>query len=289
VVELTSNQVEIVFLFWLAVASGGAGALLYIKNFFAKIEKPFQQQIASFFTFISVFSLTLILIFNWLNLRLHPFAGAFSIRLFFALTVMAVYLALELIYSKISPKIRYLGMFALPISVIIMLFAWSAFEVPASIPTPLKSFSLFIHVSAALIAYGSFTVATFLAFIYLLQESQLRRKSLNPIWRRFPSLETADQACYRAVVVGEFFTVVLILIGMVWAKVVWGRMWQWDPKQVGALAMLILYGLYIVARTFWGWRGKKASYLAIIGAIAAVITYFINYFLPSIHTYGKGF
>lgn len=283
------SRVELIFLFWLAIICAGGAFLLYIKNFFSKVENSFQQRLASALTFISWFSLLLILLFYWFNLKLHPFSGPFTARIFYAFTILGAYLLVELFYAVRSPKIRYLGMFALPLSLGVMFYAWHVYQAPAAIPKALKSFWVTIHVTCALIAYGAFTVATILAIVYLLQESQLRRKSLNPVWRKLPSLETADNACYKAISLGEIFTAILILSGMVWAEVVWGRMWQWDPKQNGALAMLIIYGFYIATRSFLGWRGKRASYLAIFGFLAAIFTYFANYLFPSIHTYGKGF
>ena len=273
----------------MAIVCAGGAALLYVKNFFSKVEKPFQQRLASFLTFISWFSLLLILLFYWFNLKLHPFSGPFTARIFYAFTILTAYLIVELLYASRSGRIRFLGIFALPISLIVMFYAWHVYQAPANIPTPLKSFWVAIHVTCGLIAYGAFTVATFLAVVYLLQEAQLRRKSLNPVWRKLPSLETADNACYKAIVLGEIFTAILILSGMVWAEVVWGRMWQWDPKQNGALAMFLIYGLYIATRSLLGWRGRRASYLAIVGFLVAIFTYFVNYLIPSIHTYGKGF
>lgn len=283
------EQVEITFLFWLAIVLGGAASFLYIKNFFAKVEKVYQQRISSALTLISFFSLFLILVFEWLTFRLHPFSGPFMARIFFAFAILAIYLLVELIYSHRSPRIRYIGVFALPISVAILLFAWHSYQQVSSIPPALKSFWVTVHVSCALIAYGSFTIATLMALTYLLQEYRLKSKSLSPFWQKLPSLETADNLCYQFVVVGTIFTGILILSGMVWAKVVWGKMWQWDPKQTGALGMFVIYGFYILSRQFLNWRGRNASYLAILGFIASVITYFISYWLPSIHTYGKGF
>jgi cytochrome c-type biogenesis protein CcsB len=284
------SRVELIFLFWLAIVCAGGAFLLYVKNFFSKVENAFQQRLASALTFISWFSLLLILLFYWFNLKLHPFSGPFTARIFYAFTILGAYLIVELIYASRSSKIRYLGMFALPVSLGVMFYAWHVYQAPASIPKALQSFWVAIHVTCALIAYGAFTVATILAVVYLLQESQLKRKSLNPIWRKLPSLETADNACYKAISLGEIFTAILILSGMVWAEVVWGKMWQWDPKQNGALAMLIIYGFYIATRSLLGWRGKRASYLAIFGFVIAIFTYFANYLFPtSIHTYGKGF
>ncbi len=277
-------------LFWLALVLAGVSSIIYIRNFFVRREENIFIRLGSIAASISFFFLLLLLGIHWFRVGLHPFSGPFTARTFFAFSVIGIFLLIELLYSFKAVKTRFLGMFVMPVAVALMLFAWKSYQVSAEIPPKLKSFRVFIHVSSALIAYGAFTIATFLAIMYLLQEHQLRSKNPSQIWRKFPSLESSDELCFKAVAVGFVFSVILLLTGMLTAQMEWGKMWDWrEPRMVLTLIMVIIYGVYLFTWEVMGWRGKKGSFLAIIGYLSAIFTYFVPYILKSMHVWGRGF
>lgn len=48
----------------------------------------------------------------------------------------------------------------------------------------------------------------------------------------------------------------------------WGRAWGWDPKEVWSLVTWALFAGYLLARGARGWRGRRASVIAVVGFAA---------------------
>ena len=84
--------------------------------------------------------------------------------------------------------------------------------------------------SAAIAAYGSFAVVLVGGLIYL------RNGSL-----------VADRFA-RAGAVGVVFTTVTLVMGMLWAKPIWGTYWTWDARLTSTLVLLIIYASYLLVR-----------------------------------------
>ena len=70
------------------------------------------------------------------------------------------------------------------------------------------------------------------------------------------------------------------------AENAWGRDWGWDPKETWAFITWVVYAAYLHARSTAGWRGNRASWIAILGLVSFLINYFgVNMFVNSLHSY----
>jgi ABC-type transport system involved in cytochrome c biogenesis permease subunit len=65
----------------------------------------------------------------------------------------------------------------------------------------------------------------------------------------------------------------VIITGAAWAHKAWGKYWGWDPKETWSLITWFIYLGYLHARITFGWTGKRAAYLAIIGFVFVIITF----------------
>ena len=82
----------------------------------------------------------------------------------------------------------------------------------------------------------------------------------------------------------SFFGTVL---GGLWADDSWGRFWGWDPKENGALMIVIWNALVLHAR--WGGlvKGRGLANLVIAGNIVTTWSYFgVNELGVGLHSYG---
>lgn len=280
-----------VIVFWLALILAGVTTLFYVRIFFVRGERTIYHRLATLFSLATLIAIAAVVALQWIRTGLHPFTGPFSARVFYAFSIVLVFSIFEALYSKKVPRIKSVGVLIFPTVVLLMLFAWTQFEASSGLPPALTSFRVFVHISTAILAYGSYTVGTIFAVIYLVQESQLKKKKgLQGTAMKLPSLETAELATHRALGVGLIFTVILLLTGMFTAQMVWGRMWDWrEPREVSALMMLIVYSAYFVVRDVLGHRGRKSSYVALLGFAVAVFTYFTPVLFTSLHSWGRGF
>ena len=73
-----------------------------------------------------------------------------------------------------------------------------------------------------------------------------------------------------------------IFTGSVWAHYAWGSYWSWDPKETWSLITWLIYAALLHARLLKGWQGRRIAWLAVLGFMAVLFTYFGVRFPPGI-------
>jgi len=89
---------------------------------------------------------------------------------------------------------------------------------------------MYVHVPAAWISLGIFSIITFLSlsgFIFKNKYFFLIAKSLAPS--------------------GLVFNIVALVTGSIWGKPTWGTWWAWDARITSMLILVMFYFLYIIA------------------------------------------
>src|SRR5437660_122196 len=117
----------------------------------------------------------------------------------------------------------------------------------------------YLHVSSAIAAYGCFAVVLVGGIIYLRNESPV-----------------ADRFARAGALVGVVFTTVTLVMGMLWAKPIWGSFWTWDARLTSTLVLWIIYAGYLLVRRL-AEAGRQA---ARIGAVVGIFG-FID--VPVVH------
>jgi hypothetical protein len=77
------------------------------------------------------------------------------------------------------------------------------------------------------------------------------------------------------------------VLGGIWADYSWGRFWGWDPKENGALMIVLWNALILHAR--WGGivRPRGMAVLAIFGNVVTAWSWFgVNMLGVGLHSYG---
>jgi heme exporter protein C len=111
----------------------------------------------------------------------------------------------------------------------------------------------YLHVASAIAAYGCFAVVLVGGVIYLRNE--------NPV---------ADRFARAGALVGVIFTTVTLVMGMLWAKPVWGAFWAWDARLTSTLVLWIVYAGYLLVRRL-AEPGRQAARLAAVVGIFGFI------------------
>ncbi len=168
------------------------------------------------------------------------------------------------------------------------------FYVPAADLVPaLKSTWLWIHVSAATLAAGVFTVGTAATVMFLLADRYERRSLTSTtggvrdaLARRLPSSQSLDRTAYRAYAFAFPLWFFVLVSGAIWAEDAWGRYWGWDPKETWSFVTLVIFAAYLHARATAGWRGRSAALIALVGFVAFVFNFVgVNIFFSGFHSY----
>ncbi len=281
----------VTLLFWLSVVAAAASALFYIRDFIITGESDWMDTLASNLAVAAFGFLAVSLAVKWLYFGVTEFGIQFSTRSVYALCLLGAYVLSESLYAGRMPKIRVAGMLVMPGVLALLFYAWAGYGMEYTVTPALNSAWVVVHVILALLAYGALTVALIAAVLQIVEENRLKnKKRLDKVFRKFPPLETLESLTYKAVSVSFVFLSLVIVTGALRANMLpaW-RQWWADPKILSAIVTWAIFGAYIAGRIWFGWRGKRASFIVIAGFVIAIFTYFVNYIFPSIHNYGRGF
>ncbi len=143
-----------------------------------------------------------------------------------------------------------------------------------------SNFWLATHVVVITLGYASTFLAGFLAVVYIL------RGVLTPSLTKETALSLSKMV-YGIVCFATLFSLVGTILGGIWADQSWGRFWGWDPKENGALLIVIWNAIILHAR--WGGMIKQRGLmvLAIFGNIVTSWSWFgTNMLGIGLHSYG---
>jgi len=143
-----------------------------------------------------------------------------------------------------------------------------------------SNFWLSTHVVTVTIGYSSTFLAGTLAVIFILRKL-LRRAPDKKYERNIVSM------VYGIIFFALLFSFVGTILGGIWADQSWGRFWGWDPKENGAL-LIVLWNAVILHCRWGGYiKTKGLMLLAVGGNIITSLSWFgVNMLGVGLHSYG---
>ncbi|MDP6753735.1 MAG: cytochrome c biogenesis protein CcsA [Verrucomicrobiota bacterium] len=144
------------------------------------------------------------------------------------------------------------------------------------------NFWLATHVVIITIGYSATFVAGFLAIIYVVRDFVANRVPFGKANRM-----ALTKMIYGIVCFATLFSFVGTVLGGIWADQSWGRFWGWDPKENGALMIVIWNAAILHAR--WGGmiRERGLVSMAIFGNAVTAWSFFgTNMLGIGLHSYG---
>ncbi|HZF08927.1 MAG TPA: cytochrome c biogenesis protein CcsA [Thermoanaerobaculia bacterium] len=147
------------------------------------------------------------------------------------------------------------------------LVIWAAFfyAPPAAGFIGYSSRILYFHVPLAWTAFIAFFVAAYWSLRYL---SGRRTEH--------------DRAAVSAIEIGFVYCVLATVTGALWARIMWGEYWNWDPRQTSIILVLIFYGAYLALRGAVPDEEKRARLSAVYALIGMAVTPFFFFIVPRI-------
>ena len=126
----------------------------------------------------------------------------------------------------------------------------------------LQSPWLVIHVVAAIIATGAFTLGGMCSALFLVKQRWEEKHAGD----RSPRPAATSPGCpsspcstgsptARTAFAFPIWTFAALIAGPIWAHYAWGRYWGWDPKEVWAFITWVVYAAYLHARATVGLEG----------------------------------
>jgi heme exporter protein C len=85
-----------------------------------------------------------------------------------------------------------------------------------------------------------------------------------------------------AVELGLVFGVLATITGSLWARVMWGAFWNWDPRQTSIVVALLFYGAYLALRSSLEDSDQRARLSAAYAVLGLVVAPFLFFIMPRI-------
>ncbi|MGB6222427.1 cytochrome c biogenesis protein [Haloferula sp.] len=189
--------------------------------------------------------------------------------------------------TELLTKRRY-ALGVLPIAGVMLILLARMFEVGDAkdhmdplIAVLRSNYWLTTHVISITLGYAGGLVTALLGMVYVLLRG-LRLDGGDKELRR-----SLTRAVYGMVCLTLFLSLVGTVLGGIWANDSWGRFWGWDPKENGAL-MIVLANLAILHGRLGGFLREWGIHLAAI-FMAAIVTFSwwgVNLLGTGLHSYG---
>ncbi len=124
---------------------------------------------------------------------------------------------------------------------------------------------VFFHVPCAWTASLAFLVAAGYSVAYLLRRNR---------WH--------DDVASAAVRLGLLFAVLALVTGSLFARIMWGSYWNWDPRESSFLLLILLYAAYLFLRAVVDDPERRARLSAAYALFAAVLMPFLVFVAPRV-------
>jgi ABC-type transport system involved in cytochrome c biogenesis permease subunit len=254
----------------------GIAALLSLFTLSLLWKRAYQ--ISIFFCIVGLILHTVGLILRMVIMSHPPITTLYETFVFTAWVLVMLGMILELI------KIRSLGVVTASLTGFIFLHIAGKYSRDGDTMGMLSavldsSFWLTTHIVTIALGYAGFVAAGLIAHIYIFQKVFTKTDENN--------LHSILRAVYGIFIFGFIFTITGTLLGGMWADQAWGRFWGWDPKENGAL-LIIIWGLIVLHSRLGGLiKDTGLAVGAVIGVMLVMCTWVgVNLLGIGLHSYG---
>jgi len=258
------SKTEMLF-FWVTVGSYIGATLFYIA-WFAR-GKIFAEKTEKVIIWAGFLANTVVVVTRSITSGHLPVRTLYELNITVAWLAVGVYLAARRTYSHTGP----VGLISVPFAFLVM--GWGYADNPAIEPltAAYKSNWLVVHVLFALLSTACYVFAAGTSILYLIKNSC--KEETPGRFRFLPELSRLDRISVKLVLVGFMAGTVMLLSGSIWAKLLWGSYWSWDPVETWSLLSWLVYGIYLHLHFTFGWKGKKLAWLCLGCLLTNIISF----------------
>jgi ABC-type uncharacterized transport system permease subunit len=201
-------------------------------------------------------------------------------------TVLACSIAVTYFVIELRSQHKETGYFILNIAFFFQLASSIFIKDTPVVPEILRSPLFGVHVSSALIGYAAITIAGAYSLMYLMLYHEMKAVRFGAVYKKLPTLETLERMTFTTVKLAFLLLSIAILFGFIWLHRAIANPNYFDPKLVGTILVWAMYGFLVIAKTRYGWKGRKVMILSIIGFLISIFSMtIINIFFSRFHKF----
>ncbi len=210
--------------------------------------------------------------------RMH---GAFSIGLLEAISLLAWTLAVLACLISIDRQNRVLGAILFASAAVgSTMTGFGQSYAEESAPGWELSAHILLSMAAAALLFAAAVTALLLVFL----ERRLRSRRLADLPAALPPLDTLERVMFRLIGAGFAFLTLALFTGFVFVTNLFTQLLL--QKTVLSLVAWLLFGILLIGRVRFGWRGRSAVQWTLSGFAVLAVAYFGSKFVLE-YLYGE--
>ncbi|MDX2218120.1 MAG: cytochrome c biogenesis protein CcsA [Burkholderiales bacterium] len=189
---------------------------------------------------------------------------------------LAIYIVIGFSISLSHLVARYLA----PVAVLVVVLP---VFLPAEYVVPYGSQPLFkLHFVVAILAYVLFTIAALHALLMTAMENWLHQGYLPPQAGGLPPLIRMEKWLFRLLLAAFVLLTATLISGVFFSEALFGKAFQFNHKTLFAIVSWAIFAWLLFGHWRFGWRGRKAIRLTLIGFVALLLAYIGSKFVLQI-------
>ena len=200
-------------------------------------------------------------------------AGALDLHFFSALSLVGLGMGVLTTAFGASGRMAALGVIVFPIAALVGIAYTARGHVSA---TPLD-WRLQLHAWCALLAYATLGIAALIAVLLWAQERALRRREFHGWLRAMPPLTQLESLLFRTIAVGFGLLTATLLTGVLFVENLFAQ--HLVHKTVLSVLSWLAFGVLLLGRWRWGWRGAKAVRWTLVAMVLLMLAFFGSQFV----------
>ncbi|HEY2394675.1 MAG TPA: cytochrome c biogenesis protein CcsA [Rudaea sp.] len=199
--------------------------------------------------------------------------GGVDLHFFAALSLVGACMAAMCLLVNIARPVATLGVIVFPLAALLLLVDYYA---PATQPLPIE-WQIKLHVVFALISYSVLSIAALLAILLALQERAMRLRRFGGLASALPPLTLTESLVFQLIGTGFVLLSVTLISGILFVDNLFAQ--HLIHKTVLSIAAWAVFGTLLFGRWRYGWRGRRAVRLILIGMVLLVLAFFGSRFV----------
>lgn len=147
----------------------------------------------------------------------------------------------------------------------------------------LVSEMLLIHISFAIMSYAAFSVAFVFSLLYLILYRILKRKKLNNLWSRLPSLQQMVKWINLSTIIGIPLLLISLILGLEWAFLTLENVSIFDVKILGSFIVSVIYLIIFLLHQRGRLVGTTYAQVHVCLFLLVVVNFFLGSKLSNFH------
>jgi ABC-type uncharacterized transport system permease subunit len=196
-------------------------------------------------------------------------------NVFISLSVMGFLINVIILIGAVARATRSLGLIAFPVGAAFL--ATQVLAGQSAMVVTNYTWQMETHIAIALFSFAILSLAAAQALLLTIQERLLRSPKFSARLAFLPPLTTMEQLLFQMIGLGFVLLTITLITGAIFVDDLFAQ--HLVHKTVLSFAGWIVFGTLLWGRWRYGWRGRRATQLTLIGACVLALAYFGSKFV----------